>query len=244
MKATHLKNGFKIYPPRPSAIVPRAETNIYADRGWCGQLKYNDSRMLLKLLYGSYRPDGSSDDPVIELWNRHGEKLRYHLPDFLRDEILGIISKLEMNTVDTWHLFDGGLLHFKHSAIKDSIVLWDVLVRDDEYLIGTTYRQRYDLLAQAAVGDWCFTDPKGEEHKFGLTFCKENGHIFIPECFQPGKWDEVWELVERVNQDYPQPLLEGLVMKNPVGELELGFPQQNNSSWMSRSRVLTGRHRY
>jgi hypothetical protein len=224
------------YPPRSQDAVPRADTEMFKDFGFVAQLKYNDSHALVK-----YCVDGT-----IELWNRHAERFRtYTAPDYLLAELHEIGQRLG-HKPGTVTILDGGLLDQKHRSIKNTIVVWDILVLNDEYLIGTTLDERYNkLFAQATLMPWTH---KG--HQFGLKFTE---NVFLPQNWTPDKWDACWDLVHLVNAPYTigepgdpnyeiKPLLEGLVYKQSSGVLELGLKEKNNSTWIMRSRVKTGRH--
>lgn len=220
-----------IYPPRPDQAIPRDATDFLGEMGWLAQLKYNDSRCLVKFL----------PDQTIELWNRHGERFRnYTCPPWLHDQLQ--ILRQELGLGQGYHLLDGGLLDQKHRAIKDTIVIWDILVRDSQHLIGTTYQERYQSLAQNADIPWHF-----DHTKFGLTWDKQLSNVLIPEQWPHQTWPDLWDMIHEINKPYENicgPLLEGLVFKDPNGELGMGFTEKNNSQWVMRSRVATGRHAF
>lgn len=234
-----------IYPPRSQDAIPVRDATIYAQLDWEAQYKYNDSRCLIKY-----------NGNTIELWNRHAEQFRnYNAPDNLLDQLSHVRDKLGLSR-DTWSLLDGGLLHAKHAAIKNTVVIWDILVLDGVHLLGSTYKDRHDFLTgnlTTPTNSWEFG---GQD--LGL---KVTDDILIPRNYkgnlagttdndgnQPGDaWISLWEqVIVPINQPYPtnSPLLEGLVFKNPLGKLERGMREKNNSSWMCRSRVQTGRHRF
>lgn len=235
-----------IFPPRSQDAVPRADTSFLGEMGWIAQLKYNDSRCIIK-----YLPDGS-----VELWNRHAERFRtYTAPPQLEEQLLELRNILGLSKSEI-SMIDGGLLHQKHATIKDTIVIWDILVRDGEHLIGTTYNERYDFLTGNRVlnggttEQWVLTLLNGTTHNLGLKF---TDNIFMPNSYPPDYWDRLWDFVDNVNAIYTRgkpgdknyeckPILEGLFFKDPQGTLEMGFKQKNNDSWQMRSRVPTGRH--
>jgi hypothetical protein len=231
-----------IYPPRPSEAIPREETAFLGEANWIAQLKYNDTRCLIKILPGGQ----------IELWNRHAERLRsYHCPDSLREEITVLANTLHLD-LDKLQLLDGGLLDNKHPLINDTIALWDVLVKDGEHLLGTTYAYRYDFLRGNVTGPWTHNVPTIGSVEFGLQLTP---HILIPETYQPQDWPTLWDRVHQVNAPYTtgkpgaknykiKPILEGLVLKNRQGILELGYKEKNNGNWQMRSRITTGRHQF
>lgn len=232
-----------IFPPRSKDAIPRADTGIFGMLGWIAQLKYNDSHALIK-----YCPDGT-----IELWNRHAERFRtYHAQSELIEELKTIGDRLGV-IPGTVTILDGGLLDQKHAAIKDTIALWDILVHNDKHLIGTTYIERHIRLHEAATQEpWVYTNPTHGPIEFGLKFTK---NVLMPKNWESCSWDNLWDLAATVNAPYTvgttgspnydcKPLIEGLVFKDPNGMLELGFNESNNDTWMMRSRVMTGRHRF
>jgi hypothetical protein len=232
-----------IFPPRSQDAIPRADTEVFKALDWIAQLKYNDSHALIK-----YCADGE-----IQLWNRHAERFRtYYPPAELIEELRMIGDRLGVEP-GAVTILDGGLLDQKHQAIKDTIVLWDILVHNNQHLLGTTLDSRYvQLFAAATTDPWIYEHPKHAPQEFGLKFTP---NVFIPRNWEPCMWDHMWELVATVNAPFThgtpkdtnyeiKPVLEGLVFKDPLGVLEMGFKEKNNDSWMMRSRVPTGRHAF
>lgn len=232
-----------IFPPRTTNVVQRESTTMFAELGWIAQYKYNDSRTLIR-----YLPNGNYD-----LWNRHGSRLAYKPTDKLDNEIRQLRHTLGL-AQDNWSLIDGGTLDAKHRAIKNTIVIWDILVQDGQHLYKSTYQARYTYLLNAATTNgekpWLYQSPKHEPVEFGLKY---SDSIFIPRNFKPGTtqnpWAEQWETIEKVNKQYQvgdkvSPVLEGLVFKNLNGTLKLGHKEKNNEDWLAKSRVQTGRHHF
>lgn len=209
-----------IYPPRPTGAVPPGQWQAFADKAWIGQYKFNGSRCLVKC-FGKGR---------YELWNRHKAKLVYTPSPKLH-------TQLQRLAEYEWTIFDGELIHSKHTAVKHTIALYDLLVYSGEHLLGTPYIDRYKMLHYMCLGD-----PPAWTHK-GLKFgdCI-SPDIFVPDNWQANEWPLAWSNVEKVNRGYTSPLLEGLVLKNANGKLKPGFKPDNNGDWMTRSRVKTGRH--
>jgi len=233
-----------IYPPRAHAVIPRADIGFYADMGWIAQLKYNDTHLLLK-----YLPNGT-----IELWSRHAERIRnYTCPDWIMEQLQALPDLLGLPRGE-YHLLDGGILDGKHPALKDSFVLWDILVRSGEQLLGTTYLQRYnELFGNAPTIPWVYSHPEHGPTRLGTSITP---NVFYPGNIPGSEWNTAWDsIVTVVNKPFTvgkpgdknykiSPLLEGLVLKDPSGALEYGFREANNESWLVRSRVTTGRHQF
>lgn len=234
-----------IYPPRAQDAIPPTETNVYATLGWTAQLKYNDTHVLIKYNPGWDQPDpGTTNTRAIQLWGRHGELLRdYHAPDWLYRELQDLGHQLNLDP-NNWSLLDGGILDRKHVAIKDTIVIWDILVLNGSHLIGTKYQDRYhriSSLENKTNPNWTYHTPNGQPHNLGI---QQTTNIFIPKNYPAEAWPTLWDMIHKINNDYSQPLLEGLVFKDPYGKLEMGFREKNNSGWLGRSRIQTGRHRF
>ena len=231
-----------IFPPRATQSIPREDTDFLADIGFLAQLKYNDSRCIIK-----YCENGTT-----ELWNRHAERFRtYNPPDTLTEQLQELRKILGLSESKI-SMIDGGLLDQKHQLIDDVIVVWDILVRDGEHLLGTTYQERYDFLRGKTNGFWTHDVPTLGSIEFGLQLTQD---LFVPESYSSNKWDQLWDLVEKVNKPYTQgkptdpnykisPVLEGLLFKDTTGVLEMGYKEKNNGDWQFRSRVHTRRHRF
>lgn len=236
-----------IYPPRADKAVARSDLGFLGDLGWKAQLKFNDTHVLIKFL----------DNDRVELWNRHGERLKYYAPDGFVDSLLQARDVLGLTvSPGSFTLLDGGLLDAKHRAIKDTIVIWDILVRDGDYLVGQSYGERYDFLVGNLGGSgdsWMFRGSSGVDFGEGFDFgLRVNGNVFIPRSYDFADWDGLWDMVGAVNEPYVRPVrgasagpvLEGLMLKDFGGLLERAWSERNNSGWLVRSRVSTGRHMF
>ena len=215
-----------IYPPRTSTCTPFEQAKALARFDLQAQYKYNDSNVIVQFAGGN-----------ITLWSRHCTPIKnYPLPPSLENELRATIRILGLDP-QGHHRFNGGLLHFKHTAVKNQIVLWDILVMNGEYLIGTPYYERLGMLQTAANGPHCFTNGDGTELEVGR---KITDHVFIPVTLD--NWDEAWENIQKLNRQYANPLLEGLCLKQPKHKLEYGYSEKNNDGLMVKCRVVTGRH--
>lgn len=234
-----------IYPPRAENSIPKEAIQDFLNMGYIPQYKYNDSRCVIKILP---KTPGSPLSEQIELWNRHGERFRsYYTPDWLLEQIDTLRDILCLNP-ESWTLLDGGLLDQKHQAIKDTIVIWDILVRDGTHLLGTTYKERLDSLTHAIriteQGNWYYTSTKHDPIDFGY---KISDNLLLAKNNPQPTISQIWDVVEMVNAPYTvgdniKPVLEGVMLKDPNGTLSMGFKEKNNMDWLIKSRVKTGRH--
>lgn len=220
------------YPPRATNAVPPGDDEFLARDNWIAQFKFNDSHALIQY--------ESADKYVI--WDRHKKVLSFQPSEQLDQELKQLYTTLDL-TGECW--LDGGVLDSRHPSVKDVVVIWDILAKDGNNLLNTKYLDRHERL----FGKVRESEPFlmfGET--VGWTFSPK---VLIPESFPSSVWPTMWEIVERVNKCCPlnamgkkSPLLEGLMFKNPDGLLKAGFTEKNNSEWMCRSRVATGRHAF
>lgn len=217
-----------IYPPRPQTAIPRGDYGLLTELGWIAQFKYNDTRCMIK-----YRENNST-----QLWNRHAEMMRTFAAN---DELQEQLETIQQRLGKGYHLLDGGLLHQKHASIKNTLVIWDILVHNGQQLLGTTYQERYNIINNLQEG-------KPYTYQEITIGNKITTDIFIPQNFPPQQWDNCWKEIDKINQPFIKqgigPAIEGLVFKDPNGILKPGFQEKNNGDWQVRSRVTTGRHQF
>jgi ATP-dependent DNA ligase len=212
MRGIPYEDQWVMFPPRAkTSIRPKEIERADKWKKWIAQLKYNGTRTLIFFL-----PDGS-----IEMWNRHQEKHKqYNMSGAMKRSLEGLKLGKGM-----FHVLDGELLHNKTKGIKHRIVLFDVLVYDSEYLVGTTYEKRYHLL------DALCLKPQETEKDTGRGIAlRVNECLWLAPVFGRGdfkkKYDELTDLDE----------IEGLVLKDPKGKLDFGVKQENNIDWQVRCR--------
>ena len=237
MTALLWKPSTYIYPPRPEHSIPYEEINQFANDQHLAQLKYNDTRIVIKV--ADYYDERQNTHGKIEIWNRHKKKLNYVPTESTTAAILKLASIISPNG---WCLLDGGLLHSKHKAIKDTIVIWDILVQNSEYLLGTTYQERYNTILTDDVKLHYF---QVGGYKICLGWCYgAAGEILIPHLIPHAIWEIAWANIVELNSNYDQPLIEGFVIKEMAGKLEMGLKPSNNGGWQTRCRVKTKSYRF
>jgi hypothetical protein len=78
---------------------------------------------------------------------------------------------------------------------------------------------------------------------------KITDNIFVADLYYGVDHQMLWDMVAEVNAPFTvgnevKPLIEGIVIKNPHAQLEMGYKEKNNTDWIVKSRVKTGRHRF
>jgi hypothetical protein len=213
---------------------------MYNQYGWKAQTKFNDKRTEIAI-----------DANSVEIFNRHkGQHKTFMLSDSLRDEIVAVCRDIFGLDVSQWSYLDGGLLDGKSKHIEGIVVIWDILVREGDWLVGSTYQERYGWLlakAEAAGGEPFIVIINGQEFDFGIRLSE---HIFMPRFWED--FESCWQFTQRVNkaagwsmENGGEPVLEGIVMKDPQGVLKPdNGKEKNNTEWSARSRIRTGRHHF
>lgn len=196
-----------LWPPRPqTAIKPTKKTfeKIAKRKNWMAQLKLNGQHNIIYI----------SPDREISLYNRHhGKHRNYKLPLWLREQILSVVDN-----DGKWMVIDGELLHNKDRVIKNTLYWWDLLVCNNEYLIGTSYEDRHKMLLN-----------KVEIPDASPPIIKATDNIWLAMNISPDQYKNFWS---RTNTSY----VEGYVFKNMSAPLRPCITENNNGDWQLRCR--------
>ena len=130
-----------IFPPRPATRV-KFKSPMYVkfrdDGNWVAQYKLNGQRNVIFI----------SPDRQVDMWNRHKERHKNYKPnEKLANQLLSVLD-----LPPGWAVLDSELMHAKDKNVKDTIYLYDVLALGGQQLIGETYLQRYNKLAEIVKG--------------------------------------------------------------------------------------------
>ena len=194
-----------LWPARPEKAIPVSSLEFYEREGWQGQIKKNGSCTVL----------GVSPDKVFHTWNRHNEEHRAWKPN--HKDNLALVPFLGLP--DRWFVFEGELLHNKVKDIRDTLYLFDILVFDSEFLLGSRLENRQTLIDQLI--------PDQVPGKLGYDMV-------------PGS--KLWIAKPVVNFRKTFDSLideedEGLVLKDPKAKLTFCSKADSNSSWQVKLRT-------
>jgi ATP-dependent DNA ligase len=212
------------YPPRTKAVCPPGDNPVR--RMW---EKFSDAIVQFKL-NGSRNMTVIHPDGRIEMFNRGGPNQRpilhkqYRLTPIMKGEIESLNLKKGM-----LHVLDGELIHAKTKDVKDVLYLFDLLVFEDQLLLGMDYATRYDKLLRI-VGP----------RFFPLDFAPKEGKMYIAQSFGMDRCEWAW--LEAQKSDY----CEGLVLKRTgsISRLMPGENEINNGAFMSRMRKPKKNYRH
>lgn len=204
-----------IYPPRPWGSIPPETVSRY--RGYLAQYKFNDIRLLISI-------DAKG---AVSLLTRKRQPVRsFGVDERLRAQFGRLRTKR-----GKLYLLDGGVLRSGYGPdLRKPVVLWDLLVYESQYLIGSTYEERYRLLSNLCI------NPRKLETATGHETALEVGpDLWLARNFT-GDYARRFQMTHRMEE------VEGLVLKDPGGRLEWGAREENNGGWQIRVRKASARH--
>lgn len=119
------------YPPQPFRIWPNSNLLLKLDQDpdWIGEIKYNGWRLLIFI------------EKNIRFFNRHKTEIQID-PSIYRQHFDG---------VPYGTIFDGELVHFRSTDIKNKVVIWDAPFYNGQDLRKMTLRQRKEYLDHFSV---------------------------------------------------------------------------------------------
>jgi ATP-dependent DNA ligase len=177
------------YPAKPKLITLRQPLfqKLNSDPNFIAELKYNGDRLEL------ITPDGGK---TFEWWNRHGS--RFHFTPSKR--LLETSASLRLKGICQ---LDGELIDHKTKDVKDTAMLFDVIVYNGQVLVNRTLEERKEILWDV------FGKP---EEVFDMP---EEGVNMTPQ-WPAGEFQDVYDLYTKVKW------IEGLVMKDLKAKLIVG----------------------
>ena len=200
-----------LWPPRPDRKIPPTNLDQLERMRWWGQAKFNGT---LCTMYVT--PDGDT-----LAMGRHG-------PDHKLAWQPGPAWQAFVNTLAPgWHVFVGELLNDKvKGGPRGVIVLFDMLVEDGEYLVGTTLRERFHRLTE-------MLNLYNRDARLELTHREYNEGVWLVEN-RARAFTEWFAALDRAPD-----MIEGLVFKSPDGRLQPCGRSASNSAWQVKCRRPT-----
>lgn len=205
-----------LFPPRPDAKIPPSQIDKYDNGEFAACPKYDGSSVVIFL-------DGKGQ---VIIRNRHNEeKTRV-------DESINFGGLHHGNgwMVICGELFDKSKRDERGIIIK-GYAIWDILCYGSEYLIGSTFRERLDLMESLWPSKRMQVSGSGLIQYDHLCFTDVSG-VYKAPAYLNGFADLYKDLVTTQ-------LYEGLVLKKLDAKLEFGFSENNNQSWSLKIRRQT-----
>jgi len=195
-----------LYPPRPEKLIAPTNLAQIEALGWWAQAKLNGTCCTLYV---------TPERKTVAV-GRHGPG--NHLAWQPGPQWDAFVETLPV--VGGWWVFVGELLHSKvRGGPRDTVYLFDMLVSDSQYLLGSKYRQRYEMLQELCD----FTEPDADNNYRVVT---------------PGVWlaSNRTSGFGKLFSAPSEPIVEGLVFKNPDAALLTCAHATNNQGWQIKCR--------
>jgi len=192
------------YPQRPKlcarSLMGRFERE---PRRWLAELKLNGDRCVVVVTKAR----------ELQLWNRHGEPLKYRPPKWMKDQLL---DALPANTV-----LDGELMHARVRELKNCLALFDVIMYNGRLLITEPQRKRWSVLDSFIFPSW-FAPPRDG----GVVFILRRMPVRV-----------AWERALL----FPATWVEGIVVKDKTAPASVGLHRNPTAEgWFKIRRPKQG----
>jgi len=125
-----------ITPPRAENRIPPGLLDGYEARGWWAQRKLNGTNSVIFV----------SPEKTLRAMTRHGED---HKMWSFSDDSAAVFRNLPGRG---WWVINAELMHSKGGGMRDVNYVHDVLVADGDWLLGSTYQQRWGILSSVLPG--------------------------------------------------------------------------------------------
>jgi hypothetical protein len=206
------KNFKYIYPPRPKNAVSPEDLEFWDNDSLIAQPKLNGSNCLIFT---------NGDSHFI--MNRHKQRLSgFKLSDQINDIYKG----------DDWMILNGEYLNKSKSDENNEVfnhkfVIFDILAYNGEYLVGSTFSERIDLL-----DDLYGFDDSERDYLYKIS-----DNFYRVKSYNTG--------FKKIFDDLtPIDMIEGLVMKRKNAKLEIGATELNNVKSQLKCRKPTRNYKY
>jgi ATP-dependent DNA ligase len=160
------------------------------------------------------------DGKEIYIFNRHGQRLTGF--DIPKDEVMNLYRG------KGWMVLNGEYTNKGKSndghTFQNKFCLFDILVKDSKYLVGTTFEQRINTICEIY----------GESDN---TLNQISDNIFMVKTYRSN-------FVETYEKLIKNDLMEGLVLKRKSAKLEIGSSENNNSKSQVKVRKPTKNYKF
>lgn len=208
------KNFKYIYPPRPRNAVNPKDLDFWDNGSLIAQPKLNGSNCVI-----------FTDGEDFFVMNRH----RQRLTNFKIDN--SELSKIYRGNGE-WMIINGEYMNKSKSDENSNIfnhklVIFDILAYNGEYLVGSTFLERVNLLNDIYGKD---------DSEKGYLYSISNNIYRVKSYYN--SFNDIFNDFIKVD------MLEGLVMKRCNAKLEIGTSELNNVKTQLKCRKPTKNYKY
>jgi hypothetical protein len=202
-----------VFPPRPKNSVSPTELQYFENQGLLAQPKINGSNTVLFL-----------NKEQLIVMNRHGQRLTGF--SINTDEILSLYKGTG------WMVLNAEYLNKSQTdetgrVFNHKLVIFDILVYDSNYLVGSTFESRVKLLDELYENKEC-----DKEYLYNIS---EN--VYRVKTYTEN-FENLFNNLIKIG------MYEGLVFKRMSGKLEMGLRELNTSSSQFKIRKGTKSYKY
>jgi hypothetical protein len=210
-----------IFPPRPERKLNPVDIDKYDNGEFYGQPKYNGDACVVAI---------KGDEIIIR--NRHNEPKNHVDKSIDFKSLAGVCPG--------WLVLCGEMLDKakkdEHGDVIKGFVIWDIIVFDGKYLVGSTVEHRIMLLGVIFPGNAMRVGAAGMEQYKHMLFTAHAGIYKAP--VYTGNFTALYKTLIETD------MYEGLVLKRKFGKLELGFNEKNNAGWSVKCRKATRNYQF
>ena len=209
------KDYMYLFPPRPEQTTHHTELSKYDNGEYIAQPKYNGSCCVVFL-----------NETNCIVMNRHKTRIT---SDYSNIDFRGMYSG------KGWMVLCGEFMNKSKKGEQGEtwnlkFVAFDILVYNGEYMIGTTFKQRVDLLEKLFPCHRMMIGEKFESMKYTcITNCK---NVYRATSYY-ANFENLYSKL--ITTD----MYEGIVLKRADAKLTLGMAEKNNNSWQIKCRKPT-----
>lgn len=208
-------NNYKyIFPPRPKNAIMSSDLDFWDNNTLLAQPKLNGSNSVLFI----------SPEKIIVM-NRHNQTLTNVRVSV--DEIKKIYKGNGGWMVLNAEYMNKSKSDENRQVFNHKFVIFDILVLDNDYLVGSTFEQRVLLLDELYGNVACEKD----------YLWKVSDNIYRVKSYTR-------DFLELYNSLVEIDMIEGLVLKRKGAKLERGNTENNNTKSQLKARKPTKNYRY
>lgn len=202
-----------IFPPRPQNAVPLTELTFWDNGMMIAQPKMNGSNVVIFM-----------NGKDVHVYNRHNQRMTNFQLD--KEELLKLYSG------EGWMVLNGEYLNKSKSdengqVFNHKLILFDILVYNGSYLLGTSFQDRVNLL-DSLYG-------KIDSEKKYLFSINEN--VYRVKSYITN-FKQIFD--ELITID----VIEGFVMKRKSAKLEIGNTELNNTKSQIKFRKPSKNYKF
>lgn len=197
-------NGIYLFPPRPENSIPADRLDVYEAKGFVAQVKKNGTSNVIMVSpereIRCYKRD-NTEHKAWAITDKSGARFR-QLPG------------------QGWYVFAAELMHSKVHGIRDTNYIYDIMVNNGDYLVGTKFSDRQKILKRLFL----------RRRNIVETY---SHYILDPNTWLSTVHDHgFYQLFTSLSKDED----EGLVLKDPDSALAFCGRKDNNRDWQVKCR--------